>query len=338
MKTPLRSLYSASTHEYDSFLPWYFMKTSFSSSCRPLPTIRKSFPSRTCNEPLLMPSLASLSHLPCCSRSYCQCVDFTAASMTASVVGAAARLASRSSVWLKAASVAPSVTNAAAPLTPGRFMSAAFSFMAIDSERISCLTTFDTAPGDSSSGAFTSKTLRAMCLSSLVIPLFNRTSASRRCSWLRVRNAPKKAPTAAGAPLPAGAAAPSTSIAAPLMPVVVVGVVLLLLLAAPLAAEEEEEEEEKEEESERRGVERGITSSDSWPNDMTMQSEQSTAALVSRSGLSKLTASGTPRNSHARDGPYAGGLLWLMTGRCKSCKESSCWFVCQRSATRRFSA
>ena len=105
----------------------------------------------------------------------------------------------------------------------------------------------------------------------------------------------------------------ANSFAAPLLSVVL----LVLLLAAPLAAEEEEEEEE-EEESEGRGLERGIMSSDSWPNDMTMQSELSTAALVSRSGLSKLAGSAMSRNSCARDGPYSGGFVRSMRGRCKS--------------------
>ena len=78
-------------------------------------------------------------------------------------------------------------------------------------------------------------------------------------------------------------------------------------------------------------------SRDSWPNDMTMQSELSTAALVSRSGLSKLAGSAMPRNSCARDGPYVAVFLCSMRGRCKSCKVSPCWSTHQRSATSRLS-
>ena len=82
--------------------------------------------------------------------------------------------------------------------------------------------------------------------------------------------------------------------------------------------EDEDEEEEEEEESGRRGWERGIISSESWPNDMAIPSAQSTAALASRSGLFELADSATPRNSHARDGPCVGGLLCFMRGRCRS--------------------
>ena len=101
--------------------------------------------------------------------------------------------------------------------------------------------------------------------------------------------------------------------------------------------EDEDEEEEEEEESGRRGWERGIISSESWSNDMTMPSAQSTAALASRSGLSVLAGSATPRKSSARDGPYVAVLLCFMWGRCKSFEESSFWSTYQRSATYHFS-
>jgi len=76
--------------------------------------------------------------------------------------------------------------------------------------------------------------------------------------------------------------------------------------------EDKEEEDGGGEESDRRGWERGIISSESWPNDIIMPSRMSTAALASRSGLSKLADSAASRNSHARDGPCVSGFLCSM--------------------------
>ena len=60
--------------------------------------------------------------------------------------------------------------------------------------------------------------------------------------------------------------------------------------------EKEDEEEEEEEESDWRGWERGIISSESWPNDMTMPSAQSTAACCALCG----DGAGARRGARAR--------------------------------------
>ena len=66
--------------------------------------------------------------------------------------------------------------------------------------------------------------------------------------------------------------------------------------------EDEDEEEEEEEESGRRGWERGIIGSESWPNDMTMPSAQSTAACCALCG----GGAGARRRARAR--PRTRGL------------------------------
>ena len=95
--------------------------------------------------------------------------------------------------------------------------------------------------------------------------------------------------------------------------------------------EKEDEEEEEEEGSDLRGWERGIISSESWPNDITMPSAQSTAALATRPGLSKPA----PRYSYARGGPCVNGFLCSMRGRCMGMEESSCWSTQPRLTTSR---